>query len=100
MQTAGWYVWEPPGKHFTILLGLELVDRLKAFLEKGFADGREAGGVLLGRIDTAAGGRPILTLDGFLPGESDRQHGDFYSVAGKDRQMLQTECDAVLARPD
>ena len=95
MQTAGWYIWEPPGNHFTILLGLELVDRLKAFLEKGFADGREAGGVLLGRTDTATGGSPMLTLDDFLPVESDRQHGDFYSVAGKDRQMLRTE----LARP-
>ena len=91
MQTPGWYVWEPPAKHLTILFGLGLVDRLKAFLEKDFPDGREAGGVLLGRTDTATAGSPIITLDDFLPMESDRGHGDFYTVAGKDRQKLRRE---------
>src|SRR5258707_2768425 len=91
MQTTGWYVWEPPGKHLTILFGLGLLDRLKAFLEKDFHDGREAGGVLLGRTDTAVGGTSVITLDDFLPMESDRRHGDFYSVAGKDRQKLRKE---------
>jgi hypothetical protein len=91
MHTPGWYVWEPPGKQFTILLGLGLVDRLKAFLEKDFPDGREAGGALLGRTDTATAGLPIITVDDFLPMESDRRHGDFYSVTGKDRQKLRKE---------
>ena len=91
MQTPGWYVWEPPAKHLTILFGLGLVDRLKAFLEKDFPDGREAGGVLLGRTDTATAGSPIIALDDFLPMEPDRRHGDFYTVAGKDRQKLREE---------
>ncbi|MDP8980554.1 MAG: hypothetical protein M3O35_08195 [Acidobacteriota bacterium] len=91
MQNAGWYVWEPPGKSFTVLLALDLLDRLKAFLEKDFAEGREAGGVLLGRSDVAAGRAPILTVDDFLPLESDRRHGDFYSVTGKDRQLLRAQ---------
>ena len=99
MQTAGWYVWEPPGKHLTILLALGLVDRLKAFLEKDFADGREAGGMLLGRTDTSSSGASIVTLDDFLPVESDRRHGDFYNVTGKDRQTFSKELAERAGRP-
>ncbi len=97
MQTPGWYVWEPPEKRLTVLFALGLVDRLKAFLEKDFPDGHEAGGVLLGRTDTAAGGTSVITVHDFLPLESDRLHGDFYNVAGKDRQRLRKE---FARRPD
>jgi len=90
VATPGYYVWEVPGKPFSIQLNLELVDRLQQDVVRGFGlvprRGAEIGGILLGNTNT----------DGFTACVEDYEivpieykRGPSYLMSGEDAEAFE-----------
>jgi len=87
---ASFYRWKVPGKPITILLSLDLVDRLERETLQSFKAlsrrGSEVGGVLAGRV--IAGSRPTVIIERFEPVECDYSRGPLYVMSGADRERM------------
>ncbi len=85
------YVWQPPGKPFTIKLAFDVIDRMNVEIMRGFGAvrrrGTEAGGVLLGRIDPV-GSHSYITVDDFEPVPCEYAFGPSYILSTQDLQHL------------
>jgi hypothetical protein len=87
---ASFYRWKVPGKPITILLSLDLVDRLERETLEAFKAvsrrGSEIGGVLRGRV--IAGNRPTVIIEQFEPVECDYSRGPLYMPSGADKERI------------
>ena len=87
-QLEGYYAWESPAKHLTVLLSLRTVDELQKCFHDARQSRTEIGGFLLGGSEHAGPGRFITTIDDFDVVESDRQRGPHYELNERDRKRF------------
>lgn len=83
------FVWEPPARDISILLNLELVERLEALLREPAE--QELGGFLLGRCDRFQGTseRRIVVIEDFEAVDSEHLRGPAYSLSQQDSKRLE-----------
>jgi len=81
----GFYTWEVPGKSISILLSLDLVDRLQQDVVRGFGAvprrGAEVGGVLLGAV---AGDGPMVRVEDYELVPIEYKRGPSYLLSEED----------------
>lgn len=96
VATTGYYVWEVPGKPFSIQLNLDVVDRLQQDVVRGFGlvprRGAEVGGILLGNANT--GGFTACVEDyELVPIEYKR--GPSYLLSDEDAEAFEAALDQL-----
>lgn len=94
---ASFYRWEVPDKPVSILLSLDLIDRLERDVIESFKAvtkrGSEIGGVLGGRV--VGGRRPTVIVESFEPVECDYSRGPLYLLSDEDKVKLRQALDRV-----
>jgi TonB family protein len=94
---ASFYRWEVPDKPISILLSLDLIDRLERDVIESFKAvtkrGSEIGGVLGGRV--IGGSRPTVVVDQFEPVECDYSRGPLYLLSDEDKTKLRQAIERV-----
>jgi len=94
---ASFYRWEVAGKPITILLSLDLVDRLERESLESFRAanrrGSEIGGVLGGRV--IAGSQPTVIVERFEPVECDYSCGALYALSGADKARVKQAIERI-----
>src|SRR5579884_3070795 len=83
--SATYVLWQPPSRAISILLNLDLVDRLRDATRA--AAGEEAGGVLFGSCD-AARQVPLVRIDAFELVASEHIRGPAYILSQQDTRVL------------
>src|SRR5947209_7758002 len=91
-ETAGdYFLWQPPGKNFSIHLDFSVIDRMNVEVMRGFGAvrrrGAEVGGILLGRIDTSAE-QTVITIVDFEPVGCEYAFGPSYILSQPDLQRF------------
>jgi Gram-negative bacterial TonB protein C-terminal len=80
---GGYYRWAEPNSDITVCLKTETVDRLQIDALRGIAasprDGKEVGGILLGRTETTEGAACTF-VDDFVPFPCSHRNGPFYDL--------------------
>jgi TonB family protein len=96
-QLDQYYRWVEPDSDITVCLSLATMDRLQAVVLRSVDslshDGREVGGILLGRTERD-GSRTLLFVDDFEPVACDHANGPAYALTAKDEAQFA----AALAR--
>lgn len=83
--------WEAPDKPPSILLSLDVIDRLERAVIDAFkaitSRGSEIGGLLLGRI--VAGGKRTVFIEDYVPVDCGYSRGPLYLLAEDDKRRLE-----------
>ncbi|MGA2435266.1 MAG: TonB family protein [Bryobacteraceae bacterium] len=83
--------WEVPEKPPSILVSLDVIDRLERQVLEAFkaitSRGSEIGGLLLGRIVT--GGKRTVFIEDYVPVDCEYSRGPLYLLADADKQRLE-----------
>ena len=86
------YLWQIVGKPVSVLLNVDIVDRLAAVVEAGYRTnswrGLEVGGLLLGR-SRSAHGQTVVEVADFEPIESEHAAGPSLLLSDPDRKALE-----------
>lgn len=84
---SGYYVWAPPGNTLTVLLHLDVVDRILNEVMRGFGAipkrGAEVGGILIGSVEQS-GNQTMVRIDDFESVACDYRRGPSYLFSGDD----------------
>ena len=92
----GYYVWESQSKAVTVLLNLQILDRLKEYAQPA----GEIGGFLLGRSEAGDTGQVVTTIDDFELVECSQQRGANYDLNERDRKRFARRVSRPLAGID
>lgn len=96
MATPGYYVWEVPGKPFSIQLNLDLIDRLQQDVVRGFGlvprRGAEIGGILLGNANDSGSAVCVEDYE-IVPIEYKR--GPSYLLSDEDAEAFRAALDQL-----
>jgi protein TonB len=86
-------VWEVEDKPVSILFNLDVLDRIRDEVIRGFAAlprrGLEVGGILLGRCEHLSEKHYVVTIEAFHSIESEHSLGPQYSLTEHERQELE-----------
>jgi len=92
-QVSSYFVWQVDDKPVSILFNLNVLDRIRDEVVRGFAalpkKGLEVGGILLGRCEHLSEKHYVVTIEGIYPIESEHSHGPRYSLSDHERQDLE-----------
>jgi protein TonB len=87
---GSFYRWEAPGKPISVLMSLDLIDRLEREVLESFKAvtkrGSEIGGVLVGRV--VPGAVTTVTVEQFEPVECSYSRGPLYLLTDEERAGL------------
>ena len=91
---SGYYVWEAPGKSFTVHIHLDVIDALLAEIMRGFGAvpkrGAEVGGVLLGSVEKGAG--TVVRIEDFEPVQCGYTRGPSYLFSPEEWETFEDAC--------
>src|SRR3974377_1460348 len=95
--TAGWVVWEGPGKPVVVRLSASVVSRLGVAVNEGFKAlrrrGLETGGLLIG-IRRNVGSQVVVEIGDFEAVEPEHAAGPSYLLSDADRRLLESRITA------
>jgi hypothetical protein len=92
----GYYVWESADQSRTVLLNLQVLDRLK----QSATPDEEIGGFLIGASEETERGRIRTTIDDFELVESSQQRGPHYQLNERDRKRFARRVSRPLSSVD
>ena len=95
-STHGYYVWESADQSLTILLNLQVLDRLK---QSALPD-EEIGGFLIGLSEDTGPGKSRITIADFELVESSQQRGPHYELNERDRKRFARRVSRPLSGID
>ena len=86
------YLWQVAGKPVSVLVNVDIVDRLAAVVDEGYRSnswrGTEVGGLLLGRSRSSRG-QTVVEVTEFEPIESEHAAGPSLLLSEPDRKALE-----------
>src|SRR5271169_1340765 len=94
-DAADYYVWEAPGNSVTILLHLDVLERLGGEVMRGFGAvpkrGAEVGGVLIGTVERGEEAGPaVVRIEDFEPVECLYKRGPSYLFSESDKAEFES----------
>lgn len=102
-STRDYVVWPVEAMGISVLMSLELVDRLSREVLEGYKAipkrGLEIGGVLLGRVDREAGAPAALVIEAAEQIPSEHRNGPSYLLSESDLQKLAARMTAGRKAP-
>lgn len=102
VQSPSHYVWEVPGKPFTIHVDFDVIDRLSMEVMRGFGAvprrGAEVGGVLLGTIELS--GKLVVRIEDFELVPCDYKRGPSFLLSDGDSQRMAEAVSRNAASPE
>lgn len=102
VQSPSHYVWEVPGKPFTIHVDFDVIDRLSMEVMRGFGAvprrGAEVGGVLLGTIELS--GKLVVRIEDFEMVPCDYKRGPSFLLGDGDAQRMAETVARNAASPE
>jgi hypothetical protein len=100
--SAGAYLWQPPGKPVSVLLSLDVVDRLQQDVLRGFGAvpkrGAEVGGILLGKA--ISGNKLVVGVEDYEMVPIEYRLGPSYLLSEADRAAFQETFERLRAAGD